>query len=256
MTQTPDLKTALVTAGAKRIGKSIALGLASEGFAVAVHAHTSADEAQETVDEIVAAGGRAAVVTADLTDPDAADGLVNKAADALGPLDLVVNNASAFVDDSVHALDKDTWDLHFALHVEAPSRIIGAFSKQLPEGAKGLVVNMIDQRVLKLDPRFYSYVLSKSALWTATRTLAQALAPRIRVNAIGPGPTIPSPRQDPDEFNKQASAVPLGHGPALDEMWRTIAYLYNTPSITGQMIALDGGQHLAWDTPDILESSE
>lgn len=256
MTSKKQLKTALVTAGAKRIGKSIALGLAAEGFAVAVHAHSSVKEAHETADEIIAKGGKATVVIADLAKFDEANGVVSEAAKALGPLDLVVNNASAFVSDSVKSLEKNVWDLHFALHVEAPSLITGAFARQLPDDVSGLVVNMIDQRVLKLDPRFYSYVLSKSALWTATRTMAQALAPKVRVNAIGPGPTMANTRQDPKDFEKQAASVPLGYGPELDEISRTISYFYNTPSMTGQMIALDGGQHLAWKTPDILESKE
>ncbi len=251
-----QLKAALVTAGAKRIGKSIALGLAAEGFAVAVHAHESNVEAEETVAEIEAGGGKAVVLVTDLTNVDGMDGLVPRAVEALGPLDLVVNNASAFISDTVAKPGKEAWDLHFALHVEAPSRIASAFAAQLPDASSGLIINMIDQRVLKLDPRFYSYVLSKSALWTATRTMAQALAPRIRVNAIGPGPTMPNERQKREDFDRQAASVPLGHGPDLDEISATVSYLYKAKSVTGQMIALDGGQHLAWKTPDILESRE
>ncbi len=184
------------------------------------------------------------------------DALVKQATDQVGPLDLVINNASVFLYDTITDMDPNAWTQHFALHVEAPSRIASAFARQLPEGADGLIINMIDQRVLKLDPRFYSYVLSKSALWTATRTMAQALAPQIRVNAIGLGPAMPSPRQKVADFEKQAASVLLGHGPELDEISDTVAYLYRAKSVTGQMIALDGGQHLAWKTRDILETGE
>ncbi len=256
MTLTNELKSALVTAGARRIGKSMALALAADGFTVAIHAHRSTREAEETVNQIKASGGKAAVVHADLTQAAEMDALVKQATDQIGPLDLVINNASAFLYDTVTNLDANAWAQHFALHVEAPSRIASAFAKQLPDDAAGLIINMIDQRVLKLDPRFYSYVLSKSALWTATRTMAQALAPRIRVNAIGLGPAMPSPRQKAADFKKQAASVLLRHGPELAEISDTVAYLYRAKSVTGQMIALDGGQHLAWKTPDILETGE
>ncbi len=252
-----SVKTALVTAGAKRLGRAIVEGLAAEGFRVVIHAHESVNEAEALASAINASGGRAATVFADLTKPEEARGLVAKASAAIGtPLNLLVNNASAFVADTIHDINMDVWRLHFALHVEAPSLLASAFAAQLPDDAEGLIVNMVDQRVLKLNPRFYSYTLSKSALWTATRTMAQALSPRIRVNAIGPGPSMPSERQARIDFDRQVAAVPLRRGPAPEEFARTINYLFHARSVTGQMITLDGGQHLAWQTPDILEIKE
>lgn len=248
--------TALVTGGAKRIGRAIVEGLASQGFAVAIHAHRSIDEAQELAGTLNAAGGRAAVVAADLEDADSTAGLVARAGAALGPIDLLVNNASVFRDDEAAAFDAKTFEAHFAVHVRAPSILAAAFAGALPGDRGGLIVNIVDQRVWALTPRFYSYTLSKAALWTATQTLAQAFAPKIRVNAIGPGPTLKSPRQEEADFRAQVEAVPLKRGPALEEFARTIRFLYDTPSITGQMIALDGGQHLAWETPDVAGISE
>jgi NAD(P)-dependent dehydrogenase (short-subunit alcohol dehydrogenase family) len=155
-----------------------------------------------------------------------------------------------FEDDDVSRFDEALFDLHFAIHLKAPAILAEAMANGLPEGREGLIVNIIDQRVWKLTPRFFSYTLSKSALWTATQTMAQALAPRIRVNAIGPGPTLANDRQQPDDFDKQAASVLLGRGPELSEFGATVRYLYQARSVTGQMIALDGGQHLAWETPD------
>ncbi|WP_104665794.1 SDR family oxidoreductase [Ensifer adhaerens] len=250
------LKAALVTGGAKRIGKAIVEDLATHGFAVAIHADASFDEAQALAETLVKSGTNAVAIRADLTDTDATSALIERATAALGPIDLLVNNASLFKKDSLDAFDEQVWDQHFALHVKAPSLLARDFAAQLPAGANGLIINVIDQRVWAPNPRFYSYMLSKSALWTATRTMAQALAPRIRVNGIGPGPTLPNERQDPKDFEAQVDALILKRGPTLDEFGRTIRFLFDTPSITGQMIALDGGQHLAWETPDIREIVE
>ncbi|MCX5577004.1 SDR family oxidoreductase [Kaistia terrae] len=247
---------ALVTGGARRIGRAIVEDLAKNGFAVAIHCRSSVDVAEALASDIRAQGGRAAVVTADLADLDAARALPAKAAEALGPLTLLVNNASIFEADGIGSLDAERFQRQLAVNLAAPVFLADAFAAQLPADREGLVVNMIDQRAWKTTPHFLSYQLSKSGLLTATRTLAQALAPRIRVNAIGPGPTLPSPRQDPAEFRKQAEAVLLRHGPDLCEFGQTIRYLYETRSITGQMIALDGGQHLAWETPDIVGINE
>jgi NAD(P)-dependent dehydrogenase (short-subunit alcohol dehydrogenase family) len=247
---------ALVTGGARRIGRVIVEDLAKNGFAVAIHCRHSVGEASEIAARINAEGGRAAVVTADLADLDAARALPAQAAAALGPLTLLVNNASIFEADGIGALDPARFQRQMAVNLAAPVLLADAFAAQLPDGLDGLVVNMIDQRAWKTTPHFLSYQLSKSGLLTATRTLAQALAPRIRVNAIGPGPTLPSPRQDPAEFRKQVDAILLRRGPELDEFGRTIRYLYATRSITGQMIALDGGQHLAWETPDVVGINE
>ena len=247
---------ALITGGARRIGRAIAEGLASQGFAVAIHAHNSLDEAQALADALGRAGARAAAVDANLHDVESTAGLVEKAARALGPVDLLVNNASVFRDDGAGAFNAETFEAHFSVHVRAPSILAAAFAAALPANRDGLIVNIIDQRVWALTPRFYSYTLSKAALWTATQTMAQAFAPRIRVNAIGPGPTLRSPRQDEEAFRAQVAAVPLKRGPKLEEFARTIRFLYDTPSVTGQMIALDGGQHLAWETPDVAGISE
>lgn len=253
---TDEKGIALVTGGARRIGRAIVEDLAKNGFAVAIHCRSSVDVAEELANDIRSQGGRAAVVTADLADLDAARALPAKAAEALGPLTLLVNNASIFEADGIGSLNAERFQRQLAVNLAAPVFLADAFAAQLPADREGLVVNMVDQRAWKTTPHFLSYQLSKSGLLTATRTLAQALAPRIRVNAIGPGPTLPSPRQDPAEFRKQAEAVLLRHGPDLCEFGRTIRYLYETRSITGQMIALDGGQHLAWETPDIVGINE
>ena len=243
--------TALVTGGAKRIGEAICRDLAAHGFAVAIHCNRSREEADILATDIRAGGGQAAVVAADLTDMHAAAGLIDEAAKALGPIDLLVNNASVFEDDSILDLDMEVWDLHFDIHLKAPSVIASRFAMRLPQSSEGLIVNIIDQRVLKPTPRYYSYMLSKSALWTATRTMAQALAPRIRVNAIGPGPALANVRQGHSDFSAQVEGLLLKRGPELSEFGATVRYLWQNRSVTGQMIALDGGQHLAWETPDV-----
>ncbi|RWE44030.1 MAG: SDR family oxidoreductase [Mesorhizobium sp.] len=247
---------ALVTGGAKRIGKAIVEDLASHGFAVAIHSNRSHDEADALAAGINRSGGRAAVVAADLTDMDAVSKLVGQAEAALGPISLLVNNASLFVDDSVEDFDWDAWDRHFAIHVKTPALLTQNFARSLPEGREGLIVNIIDQRVWRPTPRYFSYALSKSALWTQTQMLAQALGPRIRVNAIGPGPTLKNARQDDSDFDAQVAGLILRRGPELPEFGATIRYLWETRSVTGQMIALDGGQHLAWQTPDVTGMAE
>lgn len=248
--------TALVTGGARRIGRAIVEGLASQGFAVVIHANSSLDEAQELAGTLNRAGGRAAAVAADLTDIGETSTLIERAAALVGPIDLLVNNASTFRADDAATFDAATFEAHFAVHLRAPSILAAAFAAALPAERPGLIVNIIDQRVWALNPRFYSYTLSKAALWTATRTMAQTFAPRIRVNGIGPGPTMKSERQDAADFQAQVDGLLMKRGPALEEFARTIRFLYDTPSITGQMIALDGGQHLAWETPDVAGISE
>lgn len=246
----------LVTGGARRIGKAIVEDLAAHGFPVAIHCNRSVDEGQALADAILARGGMACVVQADLTSEQDVRGLIAKAERQLGPIRLLVNNASLFEDDRVGDLDMALWDRHFAIHLKAPVILSEAMAKALPETTDGLIVNVIDQRVWKLNPNFFSYTLSKTALWNATRTLAQALAPRIRVNAIAPGPTLPSERQRPGDFERQVSKVALQRAPELPEFGRTVRYFWENRSITGQMIALDGGQHLAWETPDIAGITE
>lgn len=243
-------KTVLITGAARRVGRAIAEYLASEGFAIGVHARSSIAEAEEFANTIRQQGGRAAVLEADLEDSFSTSQLMGRATEALGPIGILVNNASVFHKDEASRFEAATFEAHFAVHVRAPSILAAAFAEQLPKENSGLIVNIIDQRVLALNPRFYSYTLSKAALWTATQTLAQSFAPRVRVNAIGPGPTFKNERQQDEDFQAQIDALILKRGPRPDEFGRTIRFLYDTPSITGQMIALDGGQHLGWETPD------
>lgn len=248
--------TALVTGGARRIGAAIVSDLAAHGFAVAIHCNTSRADADWLADRIRAGGGRATVLQADLTRRDEVGALIERAAAALGPIDLVVNSASVFENDEAAGFTWEAWDRNFALHVEAPVMLARRMAAALPKGRDGLVVNVIDQRVLKPTPQFFTYTLSKSALWAATRTMAQALAPRVRVNAIGPGPTLKNPRQSDEDFRKQIEGVLLRRGPTLAEFGATIRYLWETMSVTGQLITIDGGQHLAWQTPDVTGMKE
>ncbi|HEX2727024.1 MAG TPA: SDR family oxidoreductase [Beijerinckiaceae bacterium] len=247
---------ALVTGGAKRIGRAIALRLAQAGYGVAIHCQHSRAEATDVEAAITGSGGRAGIFEADLADADALTRLVSDAAAALGPLTLLVNNASVFEADEVQNVAADLWDRHFDINLRAAVFLTRDFARQVPESGEGAVVNIIDQRVWKPTPQFFSYTLSKAALFTATRTMAQALAPRIRVNAVGPGPTLTSPRQSQDDFARQASALPLGHGPTPEDIAEAVAFLAKAQSVTGQMLAVDGGQHLAWQTPDIVGVTE
>ncbi|MCB1384372.1 MAG: SDR family oxidoreductase [Nitratireductor sp.] len=248
-------RNALVTGGARRVGAAMARHLAEAGVNVAIHYHDSPHEAEALAAELTAANVRCVALKGDLTRAEEITALFGAAVAALGPIDLLVNNASAFEPDDAEDPDARRWDLHFAVHLKAPSLLAAEFARQ--NGLEdGLIVNLIDQRVWRLNPNFYSYTLSKSALWTATRTLAQALAPRIRVNAIGPGPTLPNERQTRDDFDRQVDGLLLKRSPALSEFGDTLLWLWRAKSVTGQMIALDGGQHLAWQTPDISGISE
>lgn len=248
------MKTALVTGGAKRIGAAIVKDLAENGFNVAIHSVSSNEAAEALCTVALGHGVKACAVSGDLTDANSTKRIFASAAKALGPIDLLINNASLFLDDSAEEFDDQTWDNHFAIHVKAPAILSAEMMKQSLKN--GLIVNMIDQRVKRLNPKFFSYTLSKSTLWTATQTMAQSFAPSVRVNAIGPGPTLPNERQEQTDFDKQLQSILLKRGPALEEFGRTIRYLYDTPSITGQLIALDGGQHLSWETPDVLGIKE
>lgn len=240
---------ALITGGARRVGRAIALDLAANGYDVIIHANSSLDEAQTLCEEIKRNGGRAFAVEADLTKMSETTALIDQAAQKAGSVDILINNASVFEDDEISDLDEALWDTHFNVHIKAPAFLSSALAKHLGD-KQGLIVNMIDQRVWRLNPKFFTYTLSKSALWTATQTMAQALGPNIRVNAIGPGPTLKNERQSDEDFAKQQATLILKHGPDLSEFGATIRYLWQTKSITGQMLALDGGQHLAWQTPD------
>lgn len=243
-------KTALVTGGSARVGRAICEGLAEAGYAIAVHYNSSATEADALVETLRKQSIDAVSIQADLSSTKDTSSLIDLANGELGPLGILVNNASLFEEDSFDIPDEDLWDKHFAVHVKAPALLTSAFAKQVSEGEQGLVVNIIDERVWKLTPNFASYTLSKSALWTATQTMAQNFAPHIRVNAIGPGPTLPSSRQTDSEFEKQLSTLPLKTAPDLSDFAKTILYFADMKSVTGQMIALDGGQHIGWETPD------
>jgi NAD(P)-dependent dehydrogenase (short-subunit alcohol dehydrogenase family) len=236
---------ALVTGAGRRLGAELALAAARSGYNLVLH-HRGAD-----IEAVAAAvrdlGALALTVRGDLADPDAAARLI---AAAPAPPALLVNNASHFTDDKAQDVTPAAIDAAMAVNLRAPVLLAQAFARRL-DGA-GLIVNVVDQRVWRLTPQYFSYTLSKAALWAATQTLAQALAPRIRVNAIGPGPTLGSVHQKPGEFEAEAAAVPLGHGPAVAEIGAALAYLINAPSVTGQMIAVDGGQHLSWRTPDVV----
>jgi NAD(P)-dependent dehydrogenase (short-subunit alcohol dehydrogenase family) len=250
------MRTALVTGGARRIGRAIVERLAAEGYAVAIHCHRSDDEAHALRRALQARGAGAEVVGADLGDAAMPAGLVHRARAAFGPLALLVNNASAFEPDDIHSLDEALWERHFRINLRAPVFLARDFADQVPEGGEGAIVNVIDQRVWKPTPQFFSYTLSKSALFAATQTMAQALAPRIRVNAVGPGPTLASRRQGQADFARQGASVPLGHGPRPQEIADAVLFLAKARSVTGQMLAVDGGQHLAWETPDVLAAAE
>ncbi len=242
---------ALVTGGARRIGRELCLSLAHAGFDIAIHYNASAAEAETLRAEIEGLGRRACVVGADLADVVAAAAMISDAARALGPLTLLVNNASVFEDDRLETITGATWNSHIDINLRAPVLLAQMFAEQAPDGAT--IINILDQRVLKPNPQFFSYSLSKAALWFATRTMAQALAPRIRVNGVGPGPTLPSIHQSPDDFAAEAANVPLGRRATPRAIANAVLYLVDAEAVTGQMIAVDGGQHLAWRTPDIPE---
>lgn len=239
-------KAALVTGAGKRIGRAIARGLAQDGWAVAVHHGDSKTEAEALVAEIAAGGGKAVALQADLRFEDQVAPLVGRAIGELGPLGCLVNNASIFENDTALDVTREGWDRHLAINLRAPFVLSQEFARRLPDDKQGCIVNILDERVWSVTPHFFSYTLSKSALWTMTQTLALSLAPRIRVNGVGPGPTLPSPRQTDAQFQRQAGLMPLGRGTTPEEIADAVKFILAAPAMTGQMIALDGGQHLGW----------
>ena len=245
----PVPKAALVTGGARRIGRALSLSLAEAGYAVAIHHHQSRKEAEALAAEIVRAGGKAVALMADLADEAATAELLPRAAAALGPIGCLVNNASIFENDTVATTTRDGWDRHLAVNLRAPFVLMQSFERHLPAEAGGVIVNLLDERVWNLTPYFVSYTLSKAGLWTLTQTMALALAPRIRVNGIGPGPTLPSPRQSPRQFLDRCRKMPLRRGTSPDEIAAALRFILMAPAMTGQMIALDGGEHLGWAQP-------
>lgn len=257
-----DAGRALVTGAGARLGQAMAIWLAGRGWDVAVHYAGSAEGAADTVAQCEALGVKAVALQADLLDAEATQALVPRAAEALGgPLTLLINNASIFDYDRLETATFETWDRHMNSNLRAPFFLTQAFAAQAPDAttcnsgeprATGLVVNMLDQRVRKLTPEFATYTLAKMGLWAFTRTAAQSLAPRIRVNAIGPGPTLIGARQSEDHFARQRANTVLERGADPDDITGALGYLIDAKAVTGQMIAVDGGQHLGWKTPDIL----
>ena len=245
--------TVLITGAARRIGRALALDLGSQGWQVAVHYSSSRQDAEDVVAAIKAKGGKAAALDADLADGAATLALVGRAGRALGPLTGLINNASLFEKDMLPTLTVQSWDEHLDINLRAPALLTQAFAAQLPAGASGNVINIIDQRVWNLTEHFFSYTISKAGLWAMTQSAALALAPRIRVNGIGPGPILPSARQSQADFDRQCAATPLQRGSSPEEICAAVRFILAAPAMTGQMIALDGGSHLTWRTAAVTE---
>lgn len=243
-------RAVMVTGAAKRVGRAIALDFASRGWAVAVHYRKSEAEAHEVVAKISSEGGRAIAIRADLAREEEVQQLVPIATRALGPLHCLINNASTFERDGALDATRASWDVHMESNLRAPFVLIQHFTRQLERGDQGNVISIIDERVWNLTPHFVSYTISKAALWTLTRTLAPTLAPMVRINAIGPGPILPSIHQTDESFGRLCATLPLQRGTTPEEIWRAIQFILDSPAMTGQMIALDGGKHLGWLFPD------
>ena len=239
-------RTALVTGASQRLGRGIALTLARAGFDIAVHCRASLDQAEHTAGEIRGLGRRATVLQADLAEEQETTGLLPRAIAEFGAVGVLVNNASAFERDEWDDVSRQSWDAHMEPNLRAPFQLMQGFARALPAGHEGVVINMIDQRVWSITPHFVSYSVSKAGLWALTQSMALALAPRIRVNGIGPGPALPSTRQSQAQFDHQAASVPLRHGTSPEEIGDAVLAILALPAMTGQMIALDGGQHLQW----------
>lgn len=245
----PIPRTALVTGAGRRVGRAIVLRLARSGWNVAVHFGHSRDAAEETAAEVRGHGVQAATLTADLLDEAQVETVLARATEALGPVGLLVNNASLFEPDRLATVTRASWDAHMAANLRAPVILMQNFAALLPAENDGVIVNILDQRVWSPTEDFLSYTVTKTALWGLTRTLALDLAPRIRVCGVGPGPTLANSRQPAAAFEEQAGSVPLRHAADPGEIADTVAFLAEARSITGQMIAVDGGQHLWWAPP-------
>ncbi len=249
-------KTVIVTGGGQRIGRAISLAMAKDGWQVAVHFNSSLVEANEVVDEITSSGNVALAVQADLANEVAVTSLIATISDKLTPVTAVINNASIFEEDTVENVTKGSWDSHLAINLRAPFLLTQSLARNLNKDEKGNIINIVDQRVENLTPYFTSYTLSKSALWTLTKTTAAALAPNIRVNAIGPGPTLPSIRQSQAQFDRQIALTPLEAQVDVEEICNAVRFILATPSMTGQLLSIDSGQHLGWAQPEQLNSPD
>jgi NAD(P)-dependent dehydrogenase (short-subunit alcohol dehydrogenase family) len=245
-----EQEVALVTGGARRIGLAIVEALSQAGYAVVIHCNASRQEAEALAAGL---GGKASVVSADLADPAAVAALMPEAGRAFGPVTLLVNNASLFLKDTLRTIDVPTWNRQFSVNIRAPSVLAAAMAAGLPASRRGAVINILDQRVLKLTPEYYSYTLSKAALHAATRTMAQALAPRIRVNAVAPGPVLPNEHDGAEGFAQEAAGVPLQRSVRPEEIAAAVLHLARAEGVTGQTLAVDGGQSIGWRTPDIVD---
>ncbi|MEO1207011.1 MAG: SDR family oxidoreductase [Pseudomonadota bacterium] len=240
-----DRKVAVVTGAAKRIGRAVSMSLASDGWDIALHVRSENDPAAtEVADAIIKQGRRATIIPADLANSIETARIMDVCQARLGAATCLVNNASLFEEDQIGDLSDDLWTAHLDINLKSPVFLGQALLQQLPESKTGNVINIIDQRVLRLTPEFFSYTISKSALWTATRTMAIAMAPRVRVNAIGPGPVLQSIHQTEADFAEEVASVPLKRGASPEEIAAGVRMILQTPAMTGQMIALDGGQHL------------
>lgn len=242
-------KTALVTGGAKRIGRGITERLAEEGWAVAIHYYGSDDPAEKLAESIRDRGGVAKTFAADLSRTEDTQRLIPAVNEELGPVSALINNASIFEEENWRDVTPESWSQHLSINLHAPFLLSQAFAIALPADVEGSIINIIDQRVLNLTPNFLSYTVSKSGLWTLTRTLAMALAPRIRVNGVGPGPTLANTRQTEESFQKQALSTPLERKVDVQDISDAVRYLLNSKAVTGQMIAVDSGEHLGWAQP-------
>lgn len=247
------MSVVLITGAAKRLGRAIALKLADGGYDVAIHYRGSKLEAESLAAEVTKMGRRAALVDGDLSDEASAQTIVPRASSALGPVTALVNSASVFEDDRVDTATRASWDKHLNTNLRAPFVLAQAFAKQLPTDAHGAIVNLIDQAVLNLTPQFMSYTVSKAALWTLTQTLAQALAPRIRVNGVAPGPSLKAEKQSQANFDAHVKATLLQRPSAPQDIAGAVHYLLTAPAVTGQLIAVDSGQHLAWSRDQFFE---
>jgi len=247
------MTVALVTGAAKRLGREISLTLARNGWDIGIHYNSSAADAEALAAEIRALGRRAVLVQANLEVEGEVLQIVPKVRSALGDVTVLINSASVFEDDRMATATRESWDRHMNTNLRAPFVLSQALAAQLPAGANGAIVNLIDQAVLKLTPQFISYMVSKSGLWTLTRTMAQALGPRIRVNAVAPGPALKAARQSQENFDRQVASTLLKRASGPEDIAGAVLYLVTAKAVTGQMIAVDSGQHLAWAEDDFVE---